>query len=157
MVTHVPVNSKQYATAIGPEQPKTVHYDPNQYDKPIGPKPQSTGSKVISTVKSVASEAYDAGRQARQIGHDMGQGSAIRSIRSQEGFSKFSQQRDPRPRGNYPQQQNRPSGSPGETIKITRCDEYGNCRTSTLKGGKARQPRAPAWANGLLGGRDSGL
>lgn len=147
------VNPKQYKQPIGPENPR-AGVNPTQYSKPIGPQQQSTFDRM----RGIGGATYEAGAHARSVGHEIGQSPYIRAIASQSGFTQSS--RGPRrTQPTYPVGYQEDQPSPRETIRLTICDEYGNCRTKTIKGGNPRKqrPSRGAWAVGGLGGHDPGF
>jgi hypothetical protein len=158
----IPINPKHHATPAGPEQDKTVHYDPNQYSAPIGPSRPTAYQKIKQSVRdaskpvsSVAKDMYAAGAHARSVGHEIGNTPIMRSMRSQDGFSSQSPRQQPRGQ-QYPNEQY----DTGESITLKICDAQGNCRTKKIKGGP-KKPRqtGPSWNVGGLGsfGNDPGF
>jgi hypothetical protein len=119
---------------------------------------KAAGGKVVSSAKSGARTAYDAGARIESSRREAGAGPIISSINSGSGFSNQSPRRNQR-QANYPDEN--PNNNGGERIYMTICDSQGNCKQKTIKGGpkKPKRQQGPTWSAGGLGsfGNDPGF
>ena len=171
---HVPYDPNQYPVPIGPEQPKTVHYNPNQYAQPAGPARPTTYQKIKQSVRNVAKpvaevagEVYEAGNQARAVGHEIGQNPYVQHNARRSGFTAPVQAvpRHQTSRQEYPGAPVTDNSvmHPGNRLVVMKCnDATGKCRTiatgiSMEKSKEPRQARQRPWQRGGLGGEDTGF
>lgn len=143
----VPVNPNQYAEPIGPHHPH-ADVNANQYAKPIGPQRPSALSRLASGVGATFREVGE-NPHIRQIASQSGFGGSQPAPNQQRGRRTPPQQRAPR----------EPSGAPGQTIYLTTCNEFGECKQRRISGGapRERRPRRPGYMAGTLGGDDPGF